>query len=200
MTCTDALSVDVCVRLWPSKRISPGQQTSMKLNRFEEIEAWQQARKLVNLVYAAINQNSIFQKDYRLLNQIQGAAVSVMSNIAEGFCRRSNKEFIQFLFVSKSSAAEVQSQLYVALDQNYITQDTFNKIYNQAELVSKLNSGFIKYLSKTQKTQQTQQTPAPKEPNKPLASEISARKKRSEFHRANKLKEPNELNKPNKLN
>ena len=125
----------------------------MKLNRFEEIEAWQQARKLVTLVYEAINQNSIFQKDYRLLNQIQGAAVSVMSNIAEGFCRRSNKEFIQFLFVSKSSAAEVQSQLYVALDQNYITQDTFNKIYNQAELVSKLNSGFIKYLSKTQRTQ-----------------------------------------------
>jgi four helix bundle protein len=124
----------------------------MKLTRFEEIEAWQQARKLVNLVYIAINQNSRFQKDFRLLNQIQGAAVSVMSNIAEGFSRRSSKEFTQFLFVSKSSAAEVQSQLYVALDQKYITQETFNNIYNQAELVSKLDSGFIKYLTNCNKS------------------------------------------------
>jgi four helix bundle protein len=123
----------------------------MKLLRFEEIEAWQEARKLVNFIYSAINQNSRFQKDFRLLNQIQGAAVSVMSNIAEGFCRKGDKEFTQFLFVSKSSAAEVQSQLYVALDQNYITKETFNKIYNQAELVSKLNSGFIKYLNKCKK-------------------------------------------------
>lgn len=75
-----------------------------------------------------------------------------MSNIAEGFCRKSDKEFTQFLFVSKSSAAEVQSQLYVALDQDYITQETFNKIYNQAELVSKLNSGFIKYLNSYNKS------------------------------------------------
>ncbi len=69
-----------------------------------------------------------------------------MSNIAEGFSRKSNKEFAQFLFISKSSAAEVQSQLYVALDQNYITKETFQQIYDQAEVVSKLNSGFIKYL------------------------------------------------------
>jgi four helix bundle protein len=131
----------------------------MKLTRFEEIEAWQQARKLVNAVYEAIRENGMFQKDYRLINQIQAAAVSAMSNIAEGFTRKSNKEFIQFLFISKSSAAEVQSQLYVALDQNYITEKQFKKIYNQAETVSKLNSGFIKYLKKqTQQTQTTQQT------------------------------------------
>jgi four helix bundle protein len=121
----------------------------MKLKRFEEIEAWQESRKLVKSVYEAINQNQRFQKDHRLLNQIQGAAVSAMSNIAEGFSRRSNKEFTQYLFISKSSAAEVQSQLYVALDQNYITQETFKKIYNQAEKVAKLNSGFIKYLIKS---------------------------------------------------
>ena len=65
---------------------------------------------------------------------------------AEGFARKSNKEFIQFLFISKSSAAEVQSELYVALDQIYIAQEDFDKIYNQAEFVSKLDSGFIKYL------------------------------------------------------
>ena len=119
----------------------------MKINRFEDIDAWQEARKLVNSVYEAINSSTKFSRDYRLTNQIQGAAVSVMSNIAEGFSRRSNKEFIQFLFISKSSAAEVQSQLYVALDQNYITQDVFDELYNQAELISKMESGFIKYLS-----------------------------------------------------
>ena len=125
----------------------------MKLTRFEEIEAWKAARNLVNCVYEAININTRFRRDFRLINQIQSAAVSAMSNIAEGFSRRSNKEFTQFLYVSKSSAAEVQSQLYVALDQNYITKETFKKIYAQAEKVSKLNSGFIKYLTKSSKTQ-----------------------------------------------
>ena len=119
---------------------------TLKITRFEDIEAWKESRKLVNLVYAAINTNENFQKDYRLVNQIQSASVSVMSNIAEGFSRKSNKEFVQFLFISKSSAAEVQSQLYVALDQNYITKEIFQQIYDQAEIVSKLNSGFIKYL------------------------------------------------------
>ena len=118
----------------------------MKIRRFEEIEAWQEARKLVTLVYDAINNNDRFRKDYRLVGQIQGASVSAMSNIAEGFSRKSNKEFMQFLFISKSSAAEVQSQLYVALDQAYITQELFEKIYAQAETVAKMNSGFIKYL------------------------------------------------------
>ena len=118
----------------------------MTIERFEDIEAWKEARVLVNLVYKAIGLNEMFRKDYRLVNQIQGAAVSTMSNIAEGFSRRSNKEFIQFLFISKSSAAEVQSQLYVALDQKYIDNETFENTYAQAETVSKLNSGFIKYL------------------------------------------------------
>ena len=118
----------------------------MTIKRFEDIDAWKEARNLVKMVYDAIKQNEKFQKDYRLVNQIQGASVSSMSNIAEGFSRRSNKEFIQYLFISKSSAAEVQSQLYVALDQNYMTKETFEKIYAQAEAVSKLDSGFIKYL------------------------------------------------------
>ena len=118
----------------------------MKITRFEDIEAWQESRKLVKLVYMAINANEKFQKDYRLVHQIQGASVSVMSNIAEGFSRKSNKEFAQFLFISKSSAAEVRSQLHVALDQNYITKEAFQQIYDQAEVVSKLTSGFIKYL------------------------------------------------------
>ena len=119
----------------------------MKITRFEDIEAWQEARKLVKIVYDAINKSEKFSKDYKLVGQIQGAAVSSMSNIAEGFSRRSNKEFVQYLFISKSSAAEVQSQLYVALDQAYISQEVFKGIYNKAEKVSKMDSGFIKYLN-----------------------------------------------------
>jgi four helix bundle protein len=118
----------------------------MKIERFEDIKAWQEARVLVNLVYTAINTSKSFRKDFRLVNQIQGAAVSCMANIAEGFARQSNKEFIQYLFISKSSAAEVQSHLYVALDQEYITQDIFTQIYSKADDVQKLDSGFIKYL------------------------------------------------------
>ncbi len=118
----------------------------MKITRFEDIDAWQEARRLVRMVYEVIKKSPKFRKDFRLVNQVQDAAVSAMSNIAEGFARRSNREFIQFLFVSKSSAAEVQSQFYVALDQEYVDQDDFGRIYNQAEVVSKLDSGFIKYL------------------------------------------------------
>jgi len=119
----------------------------MKINRFEDIDAWQEARKLVKRVYEIVNTNPKFRRDFRLVNQIQDAAVSSMSNIPEGFARKGNKEFIQFLFISKSSAAEVQSQLYVALDQEYITQSEFDRIYNQSEIVSKMDSGFIKYLN-----------------------------------------------------
>jgi len=118
----------------------------MKITRFEDIEAWQEARKLVKMVYEVINKSPKFRRDFRLVNQVQDAAVSSMSNISEGFSRKGNKEFIQFLFISKSSAAEVQSQLYVALDQEYITQNEFDRIYNQAEIVSKKDSNFIKYL------------------------------------------------------
>ncbi len=88
----------------------------MKITRFEDIEAWQESRKLIKMVYHVIKESPKFRRDFRLVNQVQDAAISAMSNIAEGFARRSNREFIQFLFVSKSSAAEVQSQLYVALD------------------------------------------------------------------------------------
>ena len=86
----------------------------MKITRFEDLECWQEARKLVSAVYGA-TMNGNFKKDLRLSGQIQAAATSVMANISEGFVRRSTREFIQFLFVGMSSAAEVQSHLYVAL-------------------------------------------------------------------------------------
>jgi len=123
----------------------------MKITRFEDLQCWQEARKLVNMVYSVIRKTPEFQKDFRLSGQITDAAVSSMSNISEGFSRRSNKEFAQFLFISKSSTAEVQSESYVALDQNYISQIDFQAIYDQAEKVSKLDSGLITYLLENEK-------------------------------------------------
>jgi four helix bundle protein len=137
----------------------------MKITRFEDLECWKEARKLVNMVYEAIRNNEAFQSDYRLKDQCKGAAISVMGNISEGFVRRSNKEFTQFLFISVSSAAELQSHMYVAMDQNYITKKTFNEIYQQAEKTSKMVSGLITYLldnlkqyKKTKQTRQTRET------------------------------------------
>lgn len=123
----------------------------MKIKRFEDILAWQKARKLVHMVYEAIKGNSKFQKDLRLTSQITGAAVSSMSNIAEGFSRRTRKEFTSFLFIAKGSTAEVQSLLYVCLDQHYFGKTVFDKLYDQADTTAKLLSGFITYLSKESK-------------------------------------------------
>jgi len=117
----------------------------MKLTRFEDLECWKESRILTKMVYEATN-NSLFKKDLRLSGQIQAAATSTMANCAEGFKRRSNKEFIQFLFIAISSVAEVQSHLYVSLDQGYINQESFQKIYDQAEKTSKIISGLITYL------------------------------------------------------
>jgi len=118
----------------------------MKIARFEDIQGWQEARKLSNMVYETIKKSEEFKRDFQLKGQATDAVVSTMFNIAEGFSRRSNKEFVQFLFISKSSAAEIQSLFYVALDQRYISQEIFQKIYDQAEKVAQLDSGFIKYL------------------------------------------------------
>ena len=123
----------------------------MKIEKFEDLECWKEARILVNMVYEAIHSNGRFERDYGLRGQVTDAAVSSMSNIAEGFSRHSNKEFAQFLFISKGSVSEVQSILYVALDQTYINRDSFNGIYSQAEKVSKLTSGLINYLLKRKK-------------------------------------------------
>ncbi|MCM8779277.1 MAG: four helix bundle protein [Candidatus Omnitrophica bacterium] len=123
----------------------------MKIKRFEELECWQEARILVKMVYEAINKSEKFRKDYRLRDQATDAAISVMSNIAEGFSRQSNKEFIQFLYISKSSASEIQSIFYISLDLGYISKEIFDKIYRQADKVSQINSGLIKYLCSQRK-------------------------------------------------
>lgn len=118
----------------------------MKIEKFEDIQAWQKARTLVKMVYDAVKSDKGFVSDYKFREQIQSAAVSIMSNIAEGFSRRTTKEFIQFLFIAKGSVAEVQSQLYNALDQGYISQGKFNQLYSKSDEVARLISGFIQYL------------------------------------------------------
>ena len=119
----------------------------MKIERFEDIEAWKEARNLVNMIYDVSNED-LFSKDFSLRNQIRGASVSVMSNIAEGFDRGTNREFIQFLIVARASASEVKSQLYVALDRNYIHQSNFDEIHQQVTKSISLIDGFIRYLKK----------------------------------------------------
>ena len=123
----------------------------MKLSRFEDLDCWKEARQLTRQVYDEIGRNQSWQKDLRLCGQIQGAAVSVMANIAEGFVRHSDKEFVQFLFVAMASAAEIQSHLYVAVDQGYLLQETFDSIYAQAGKTSRIISGLIKYLRRKTK-------------------------------------------------
>jgi four helix bundle protein len=122
----------------------------MKIERFEEIDAWKNARILVNSIYKVCSIER-FKKDYNLADQIRRAAISIMANISEGFARKGNKEFVQFLFISKSSAAELQSHLYIALDQGYIEKEQFDALYQDAEKIQRQLSNFIKYLQTTLK-------------------------------------------------
>jgi len=122
----------------------------MKIERFEDIEAWKEARALVGMVYESSNKVP-FKNDWGLRYQIQRAAISVMSNIAEGFMSQTNKEFVVFLGYSLRSAAEVQSQLYAALDLYYLDNDTFSLLMDKCTKVARLLQGFIRYLKTTNK-------------------------------------------------
>lgn len=117
----------------------------MSIRRFEDIEGWQLARELTRQVYALALRGA-FAKDFGLRDQITRASGSVMHNIAEGFDAGSNPEFIKFLRYSQRSCSEVQSQLYVALDQAYISPEEFDAIYSQAALTHAKVGGFIRYL------------------------------------------------------
>jgi four helix bundle protein len=106
-------------------------------SRLEEIQAWQKARQATRMIYR-ITAGGEFAKDYGLRDQIRRASVSIMANIAEGFGRRSDKEFANFLNMSHGSVSEVQSHLYVALDLNYIGQTAFDELYALLEEVSRM--------------------------------------------------------------
>ncbi len=107
----------------------------MKREKFEDIEAWQKARQLVQEIYQTAGQGRL-AKDFGLRDQIRSAAVSIMSSIAEGFGRRSNREFANFLNYSHGSIAELQSHLYIARDQSYIKKETFASLYKQCDEIS----------------------------------------------------------------
>lgn len=111
-----------------------------KIERFEDLIAWQKARALSKDVYIA-TRSAAFSKDYPLVDQIRRAAISVMSNIAEGFERSGRPEFHQFLVIAKGSCAEVRSHLYVALDAEYLSQPQFSALYDQATEVGRILGG-----------------------------------------------------------
>jgi len=117
----------------------------MKIERFEDVEAWQAGRELTRGIYRATRFKQ-FAKDFALVDQIRRAAVSITSNIAEGFERGGDKEFVHALTLAKGSCGELRSQLYVALDEEYITKTQFDELAGQALAASRLLGGFIKYL------------------------------------------------------
>jgi four helix bundle protein len=117
----------------------------MKIRSFEELNSWKKARILTNMIYD-FTEKSRFSQDRGLKDQITRAAVSIMSNIAEGFERGSNTEFIQFLFIAKASAGEVRSQFYVCLDRKYITQQEFNQAVSLVKQISGHLMKLIDYL------------------------------------------------------
>jgi four helix bundle protein len=119
-----------------------------KVNSFEELSIWKESRNFNQKLYRVSN-NEQFDRDYDLKRQIRRASISISSNIAEGFERNTDKEFIQFLYYAKGSAGEVRSQLFLSLDLNYINKDDFDRLYKKITEISKMISGMIKYLKKS---------------------------------------------------
>ena len=118
-----------------------------KIERFEDVRSWQMARELTNAVYA-MTRDGEFTRDFGLKDQIRRAAGSVMHNIAEGFDAGSDAEFVRFLVYARRSATEVQSQLYLALDQNYIAKTDFDQMYQLSTACKKSINALIRYLKK----------------------------------------------------
>jgi len=123
--------------------------TSIK--QFEDLEAWKLARALANRIYD-VTSKSDFSRDYGLRDQIRRASISIVSNIAEGFERDGDREFLQFLFVAKGSCGEVRAQLYLAYDRNYLSEEDFGDLSQKALQLSRVIAGLIKYLRQSQIT------------------------------------------------
>lgn len=116
-----------------------------KVERFEDLRCWQTARVLVKSVYEASNEG-LMSKDFSFKDQIRRASVSVMNNIAEGFGRKSNKEFVRYLEMSFTSANEVKSLLYAAIDIGYLNEERATQLQEQTETLKAMNLALIKYL------------------------------------------------------
>jgi len=113
--------------------------------RFEDLEVWQKAKEITNLIYR-LSSSGMFSRDFGLRDQMRRASISIMSNIAEGFESQTQALFIQYLGHAKGSAGELRAQLYITLEQSYITQDEFNSAFLLAEICSKQLARFIQYL------------------------------------------------------
>jgi len=120
--------------------------TGMHIKRFEDLEVWCFAREITKRIYK-ITGNEKFNKDYSFQSQVRRCSVSIMANVAEGFERNTNKEFIHFLYISKGSAGELRNHLYIALDIGYIDFSEFEMLEKELTRISKSLSGFIKYLN-----------------------------------------------------
>ncbi|MGA2624107.1 MAG: four helix bundle protein [Bacteroidota bacterium] len=136
------------------------------IRHFEDLECWHKARKLANAIYD-LTEGTRFAKDFRLRDQIQAAAGSVMHNIAEGFDSGYNPEFIRFLKIARRSASEVQSELNLALDRKYVTQEQMDAVYNLATEAKQLMNAFIAYLREhgSASNKQRSDDPTKKPPN-----------------------------------
>jgi four helix bundle protein len=119
------------------------------IRKFEELEAWKLARTLVREVYSLTAKGN-FLKDFGLRDQIRRSSVSIMANIAEGYERDGNAEFIHFLSIAKGSAGEVRCHLYIARDQDYLNQDKFDELLAETQQVSKIIRGLITYLQRSE--------------------------------------------------
>lgn len=129
----------------------------MKIHRFEDLECWQEARRFANTVYA-LTSNGSFKSDYALRDQVRRASISVMANIAEGFGRNSDKEFLRFLDISRGSLFETTSHLYLALDQGYLQKQEFDATFAKSEEIAKKINALIRYLSNSVKADQGTKT------------------------------------------
>jgi four helix bundle protein len=118
------------------------------MNTFEDLIVYQESRKLINEVYAASN-NGEFSKDYGLKNQARKAVVSIAANIAEGFERGSNTEFVQFLYIAKGSCGELRAELGIACDQKYMVKSEYEQMKEKCIIISSMLSNFIKSLRKS---------------------------------------------------
>lgn len=117
-----------------------------KIERFEDLIIWKEARKLSSEIYSVILSDENV-KDFALKDQINRSSSSIMDNIAEGFERQGNKEFRQFLTIAKASCGEVKSQLYRSLDRSIINANQFNELYKKTDAISQMIHGFVKYLN-----------------------------------------------------
>ena len=119
------------------------------IRRSEDLEIWQKARNFSVEIFQISNSNGL-EKDFGLRNQILNSSGSIMDNIAEGFEREGNKEFINFLSIAKGSCGESRSQLYRALDRKYITEEKFSELIEKNVEIMKSISGFMKYLKESE--------------------------------------------------